>query len=212
MRTFRKMMLAFGALALMAAPAWAQGQGFGGGMGGGAMLLSNKSVLKELKVSDEQAEKLSALATATMEKNRGLRDLPPEERQAKMRESQAEMAKGLDGILKPEQVKRFKQIEIQVAGPNAFGMPRVQEALKLTDEQKEKVRGISQETREAMTGLREEFQNDREGAMKKMAEVRKGAAEKAMALLTEDQKKDWKELTGEPFDYKPEPPRPRNNN
>jgi Spy/CpxP family protein refolding chaperone len=213
MRTSGKLMLAFGALALMAAPAWAQGQGrgFGGGMGGGAMLLSNKSVQKELKVSDEQAEKLNTLATETMAKNRErLQGLQGEERQSKMREARAELDKSLDGLLKPEQVKRFKQIEIQVGGFMAFNQPRVQEALKLTDDQKEKVRAIGEEIQGAMPS-REDFQSDRETAMKKMAEVQKGAKEKATALLTEDQKASWKELTGEPFDYKPEPPRRPNN-
>jgi Spy/CpxP family protein refolding chaperone len=217
MRTFGKLMLAFGALALMAAPAWAQGQGRGGfGMGGGAMLLTNKSVQKELKVTDEQAPKIEAFAAETRTKNQerfqGFQDLTPEERQSKMREAQAELHKGLDGILKPEQVKRFKQIEIQVAGANAYGQPHVQEALKLTDEQKTKIREINQETMEATRSAFQDAGDDRQAAMAKVTELRKEAGTKAAALLTEDQKKSWKDLAGEPFDYKPEPPRPRNNN
>jgi Spy/CpxP family protein refolding chaperone len=215
MRTFGKMMLAFGAVALMAAPAWAQGQGRGGfGMGGGAMLLSNKSVQKELKVTDEQTEKLNTLATETMTKNRerfaGLADATPEERQSKMREAQAELHKSLDGVLKTEQVKRFKQIELQVGGLMAFNQPRIQEALKLTDDQKSKVKEIAEEARGAMPS-REDAQADQAAAQKKRAEITKGATEKVTALLTEDQKKEWKELTGEPFDYKPEPFRRPNN-
>ncbi len=179
-------------------------------MGGGAMLLSNKSVQKELKVSDEQAEKLNTLATETMAKNRerfqGLQDATPEERQSKMREARAELDKGLDGVLKPEQIRRFKQIELQVGGIMAFNQPRVQEALKLTDEQKEKIRGIGEEARGAMPS-REDAQADPAAAMKKRAEVNKGSMEKVSALLTEDQKKEWKDLAGESFEYKPEPPR-----
>lgn len=216
MRTFAKTMLAFGAVALMAAPAWAQGQGRGGfGMGGGAFLLTNKSVQKELKVSGEQAEKLNTFATETMAKNRerfaNAKDLSTEERQAKNREAQAELTKGLADVLKPEQVKRFRQLELQTVGVAAFGMPRVQEALKLTDDQKEKIRGIGEEARGNMPS-REDFQADADAAMKKRAEVSKGAAEKVVALLTEDQKKEWKELTGDPFDYKPEPFRRPNAN
>ena len=183
-------------------------------MGGGAMLLSNKSVQKELKVSDEQVEKLNTLATETMAKNRerfqGLQDATPEERQSKMREAQAELTKSLDGVLKPEQVKRFNQIELQVGGLMVFNQPRVAEALKVTDEQKEKIRGIAEEARGAMPS-REDAQADPAAAMKKRTEITKGATEKVMALMTEDQKKEWKELTGEPFDYKPEPfRRPQN--
>ncbi len=47
--------------------------------------------------------------------------------------------------------------------------------------------------------------------MKKRTEISKGAATKVTALLTEDQKKEWKELAGEPFEYKPEPFRRPNN-
>ncbi len=57
-------------------------------------------------------------------------------------------------MLKPEQVKRFKQIELQVGGVMAFNQPRVQEVLKLTDEQKEKIRGIGEEARGAMPSAR----------------------------------------------------------
>ena len=45
-------------------------------------------------------------------------------------------------VLKDEQVKRLKQIDVQVAGTQAFAMPHVQEALKITDEQKEKIRDV----------------------------------------------------------------------
>ncbi len=54
MKALGRMVVACGAVALMAAPAWAQ-QGRGGrGFGGGAALLSNKSVQKELKATDDR--------------------------------------------------------------------------------------------------------------------------------------------------------------
>ena len=36
--------------------------------------------------------------------------------------------------------------------------------------------------------------------MKKIAELRKEFAGKAVAVLTDDQKKEWKEMTGEHFE------------
>jgi len=219
MRTFGKLALACGLVILAAAPAQAQqGRGFGGGMfGGGAMLLSNKGVQKEIKATDEQAGKLDSLAEELRGKQReafqGNQGLSPEERREKMQEFQktlqADINKGLGEILKPEQVKRFHQIQTQTAGAGAFTTSRVAEALKLTDDQKSKVREINQETFQAMGNLRQEFQNDREGAMKKMAELRKTATEKAVELLTDEQKATWKELTGEPYEVKFEP-RPNN--
>jgi len=213
MRTFGKMFLAFGLVGLMAAPAWAQGRGFGGGFGGGTMLLTNKGVQQELKVSDEQATKLNALAEESRAKQREefqkLQDLSQDERREKMGQLaqtwNAEMLKNLGGILKPEQVKRFTQIQTQQAGVNAFSTPRVQEALKLTDDQKAKLRTLSDETIQSTREAAQGFQDDREGTMKKLADIRKQASEKAAALLTDSQKASWKELTGEPYEVKFEP-------
>jgi len=215
MKTFGRMALACGVVALMVAPASAQqgrgGRGFGGG--GGAFLLSNKSVQKELKASDEQAEKLNTFAREMMEKQReefqANRDLSQEERREKARARATELVKGMGEILKPEQVKRFEEIQVQQSGIGAFSSPRVLEKLKLTDEQKTQIREIGEESREASREAFENLQSDREAGMKKLAELRKQSTEKAVGVLTDEQKKAWKELTGEPFEVVFEP-RPQN--
>jgi Spy/CpxP family protein refolding chaperone len=217
MKIFGKILLAFGAVALMAAPSWAQGRGFGGG-GGGGMLLSNKGVQQELKVTDEQAKKLDAFAQELRDKNRerfaGLRDLSDDERRTKMQDLNktmtAEIKKGLVDILKPEQAKRFDQIQLQQMGYNAFNMPNVQEGLKLTTEQKTKFTDLGTATGQEMGEIMRGAADDREAAMKKATELRRSATEKAMALLTDDQKKSWKEMTGTPFEVKFEPRPPQN--
>jgi len=215
MKTFGKTALAVAMTLALAAPALAQqGKGFGrGGGGGGAMLLTNKGVQKELKVTEEQASKLEVFARETQQKNREemqkLGDLSQEERRAKMQElapaHHAALMKGLGEILEPKQVARFEQIQLQQAGAMAFSTPRVQEKLKLTADQKTKIREIGEESGTAMRGVFQEFQNDREGAMKKMAELRKESANKIQAVLTDDQKKTWKEMTGEPYEVRFEP-------
>ena len=53
-------------------------------------------------------------------------------------------------------------------------------------------------------GLREKYQDDREGMMKAMTEMRKETSEKAVGVLTSEQKAIWKEMTGEPFEIKME--------
>ncbi len=148
-----------------------------------------------------------------MEKQReefqNLRDLSQEERGEKMqqmaRAHAAGLVKGMGGILKPEQVKRFEQIQLQQSGAGAFSSPRVQEELKLTDDQKSKLREITDESGQSMREAFQSLQSDREGAMKKIGEIRKQATEKAVGVLTVDQKKAWKEMTGEPFEVSYEP-------
>jgi len=222
MRYFGKMVLAFGVVALLVAPAMAQrpGGGFGGfGGGGGAMLVGNKSVQQEVKATDAQVEKLNALAQEVGEKQREqfqkLQDLSQEQRREKMTEltqtMNADLRKSLVEILKPEQIKRFEQIQVQQAGLNAFATPRVQETLKLNDDQRSKIREMIEEQNQAM---RDAFQggaggnqSDRQAAMQKLTEMRKRATEKALALLTDSQRTSYKELTGEPFEIRLEPPR-----
>jgi Spy/CpxP family protein refolding chaperone len=200
---------ALAVVAMTATPAWAQRQRQRGGFGffrGGSelMLLRQKSVQDELKVTEDQVKKVTELA----EKQRGafgeLRNLSREERQKKIEERSKENAKALAEILKPEQVKRLKQISLQQQGARAINNPEVATALNLTAEQKEKVKSIGEE---AAKEMRELFQGgNREEARKEMADLRKSTEEKVQGVLTTEQKAKLKELQGEPFKGEIRPP------
>lgn len=188
-------------LAVAAPQAWAQARGErgrGGGFGPGLIAIANqKSVQEELKVTEEQAKTITALAEKQREAMRGFgRDASPEDRQ-KMREQATANEKALEEALQPEQFKRLKQITLQQQGLMAAERPDIAESLQLTSEQKTKIREIGKETADKMRELRDS--GNREEAMSKMTELRKANQEKLMALLTDEQKSKWKELTGEPF-------------
>jgi len=214
MRTFGKVVLAFGLVALSAAPALAQqgrgGFGMFGGGGGGPMLLGNAGVQQELKATDAQKEKLEALAQELGQKQREefgkLQDLSQDERREKMaelsRSINVEMRRSLNDVLKADQLKRFEQIQLQQAGMAAFATPRVETELKLTADQKSQIRQLEEEQRQAMGEAFRGGQSDRAAAMQKLTQLRKQGMEKVQALLTEDQKKSWKDLTGEPFEVR----------
>jgi Spy/CpxP family protein refolding chaperone len=76
----------------------------------------------------------------------------------------------------------------------------VQTALKLDDKQKEKFKNIEDENQKAM---RELFQGGGGGRgnanREKMQELRKKAEEDINAVLTDDQKKAFKDLLGDEF-------------
>jgi Spy/CpxP family protein refolding chaperone len=225
MRTAFQGVLALGLAALLAGPIQAQRGRFGGGPGGGS-LLENQSVQKELKLSDEQIKKVKDITQSIREKHReeldGLFKQGPQADREKMQEVfkaiREETTKALADVLKPEQSKRLKEITLQDQGARAFNDEEVQKALKLSDEQKEKVKTINEDAakerqqlfprgggggaggRRADPGAFEEMQ-------KKMAALNKETMEKVTAVLTDDQKKAWKDLTGEPFQVKREPPR-----
>jgi len=178
------------------------------------MLAANSGVQKELKLDDEQVEKVKKLADATREKMResfqSLQGLEGDERRTKMQELQREMQttslKAVGEILKPEQLTRLKQISYQQRGVIAFNDPEIQKKLNLTDSQKGEIQSLNQEF---MTESREIFQanqGDREGAMKKLQELRKQTLAKAESKLNDEQQKSWKEALGAPYEYKPDPP------
>jgi Spy/CpxP family protein refolding chaperone len=210
MHTAMRPFLAFGLMALISTPVLAQqGRGPGrGGMGGGTMLLSNEGVHKELKLEDDQVSKVKTLAddlgTKMRESFQSLQSLEGEERTKKMQELGKENAlalhKGLAEILKPEQVKRFKQIEWQQGGANALANAEVAEALKLTDEQKTKVKDLLADHSKQQRELFQAAQGDREGAREKMIALTKETKEKGLALLTAEQKTSFDTLLGSPYE------------
>lgn len=220
MRSWSRCAVGLAALLLIASPALAQQrggrQGFGGGFGGfggqrsGVMLLGMPAVQEELKLSDEQRDKVQEVVEAARSKMQGMReklqDLSQEERREKGRELMAEIntesEKSLEGVLKPDQKKRLDQIVLQTSGPEAFGTEKVQAGLDLSDEQKTKVGEILEaaatERREAMQGA--QGQGDFQAMRSKMQSIREESMKKITALLSEEQTTKWKELTGEPFE------------
>ena len=226
-----KTVLALAAGLLVAGPALAQPPGggggfggFGGGLGGGLAntISRSKPLQDELKVDADQLEKLTAALTKAGEESRDLRrqlfSQNADERAEAQKKMQEINDKALASALKPEQVKRLKQIENQQAGLRMFSRPEVAEKLKLTDEQKEKITAIS---RDLDNDRRELFGGGggggrRPGAggggggggafrldpelLKKMENLQKEAVASAVKALNDDQKSTYKELTGEPFE------------
>jgi Spy/CpxP family protein refolding chaperone len=219
MRILSKMVVNLVVVVLTVAPAQAQRVAYIPGFGYPAtMLAGNKGVQHELKVDDSQAEKIDALVERLRENNREqfqkLQDVPKDERPAKRLElTQAingRLREGLVDILKPAQIKRFDQIQLQTTGFNAFATSRVQGALKLTAEQKSRLDGVIDEQDQAIRTANQSFQDDREGTLRKVAELRKQGIAKAIGLLTDSQTATWKDMTGEPFEVRFEPLRPNN--
>lgn len=221
MRRIFTVMAAVAALTVMAAPAHAQRQrdGFGRDLVG---LMTNKSVQEELKLTDEQKEKVKKVADEVREKYgkdiAQARTDMDREKSAKLQAEARDFAlKTLPDVIKADQLKRLKQIDLQVRGLRALTSEAVQKELKFTDKQKEQIKTISEEvqkTREGLTKERRDAGDDakkREEITKKMTEQSKDALAKATAALTSDQQKAWKEMIGEPFEVKFERRRPPQN-
>lgn len=171
------------------------------GFGGKLNVLQSEDVQKELKLSDEQVSKIKDLS----EKQRNaFKDLPKDrqERIKKVQEIQKEnqeREKTAADLLKPEQSKRLDQILLQQQGLAGMLSPKVAEQLKLTDEQKGKMKEVAGESNKELLEIFKGAQGDPEGMQKKMAEHRSKTNEKLIGVLTPEQQKQWKEMTGEPF-------------
>jgi hypothetical protein len=180
----------------------------GGGMQSMAQLVMNEAVREDVGVTSEQMTKLRELGTSLRGAGAGfnreeLQNLSQEERREKMQEfaaqrekAAAEATKKLGEILDKKQLARLEQIQLQVAGVGMFRNPKVSEALKLTEDQQSQMqtamRDLGQEMREAMSGGTPDAE--------KMAALRKKMMDKAMDVLSDDQKESLKKLTGKPFD------------
>jgi Spy/CpxP family protein refolding chaperone len=125
------------------------------------------------------------------------------------------MARAMTDLLTPEQRRRLKQIQVQALGPAAWDDPAVQKALQLTDDQKAVIKTARDEARAKLCEQRPAARGgppSRGGPDQKALRLRErewAAAYRALqdrivALLTPEQKKRWRELTGPPVRFRVE--------
>ena len=137
-----------------------------------------------------------------------LRDASPEERTQIMKKMTAESTKMVKEVLKPEQFTRLQQISWQA---NVLGTlsndEEIQKKLNITAEQKDKFKTLNEDMMKDMREIFQDAQGNPQGARTKMEALRKETTNKATEALTEDQKKQWKEMVGKPFEVKMERPR-----
>jgi Spy/CpxP family protein refolding chaperone len=161
------------------------------------LLLRQKSVQEELKVSPEDAKKIAEFTTKESEEYRKALKLSEKDRQAKVEELEKENKKFLADNLSEAQRKRLGQIALQVSGLQQLTRPEVARLLNLTEEQQKKFKEMRVEARKELAELISS--KDREGRNEKLAKLREAVDKKIEAVLTDEQKAKAKELVGEPF-------------
>lgn len=189
------------------------------------MLTRSKPLQEELKLNAEQVGKLRDAMRPIQERRQALTtDFNPgtltEEKWKELAEESAKLTgeakRVAEEVLKPEQLRRLRQIDYQIAGASAFADKDVQNELTMTDAQKKKVQeildGHRKEVRELQRvnalGLRrgltreerDEFRKKFEEMQKSMAVHAQQTEAKALEVLTESQRKAWTAMQGEKFD------------
>jgi Spy/CpxP family protein refolding chaperone len=206
-----KLALVLGVVALLASPALAQrGRGGFGGFGGPGFLLRVEKVQKDLGLEKDQVTKAEEALTKVREDHREDmqklfdQNTSQEDRDAIRKKLAEANDKALKEVLSEKQMKRLKQIEHQQQGVDMFNDEHVQKALKLTDEQKTKIKEINDDLRKEMREMFSGGGKPGPETFTKIQGLRKDALASATKVLTDDQKKQLKELTGEPLELKPE--------
>lgn len=187
-----------------------------GGFGRPGMLLMNQSVQEELKMSKEQvdivSEAIRRIETRYWDDFKKLQALKADEMREKFPELMKSVAEETNKVasehLRPDQRKRLRQIELQQRGYEAFDEPEVQKALRLTEEQKAKMKVIQDDTRKDVEDIVKAGRGNFLGVMPKVMSTRKEAMDRVQAVLKDEQRQAWKELTGQPFQVKFEPSKP----
>jgi serine/threonine protein kinase len=172
--------------------------------GGQIVLLGQGAVADDLQLSDDQRAKVTGLRDKLHPHPPhvvfGSQDRGREQQREKVESAVAANQKAVAEILRPDQVKRLKQIDWQLLGPLAFGNPEVVVELRLDEAQCQQVRRIQQEgfvPPPPPAGPR--LPGGPEEGRKRMEEARQNSLNRIIGLLTDEQKKKWQELSGPAF-------------
>lgn len=186
-------------------------RGFRGSSRGSLLgLLRIEQVQKGLNLSEEDVAKVGQLREKIQEEMgpqyAALREMEDRQQQrAKMTELRDQVDRkareGLREALTREQMMRLYQIRMQVRNVvDSLANRYVAGRLELTDEQKEKLAVINKEVQakrtELFASMRDASQEQRTEAYQKYRNVRTDADEKALGLLSADQKEVFEKMKG----------------
>ncbi len=177
----------------------------------GPFVLLREGMRDELKLSDEQKEKLDDYFREQlpdiMQFFQSLDGLDHDEKEPKLKDfrkkAQEKLGSTLQGILNEEQKKRLHQVMLQQEGPLALfhGDPKIAKDLKITDAQRKQFMAIVMELQKKVMPLIKEAESggNHEEIRAKVMKIKKEQEDKIEALLTDTQKSQWKELLGKPL-------------
>ena len=183
-------------------------------------MLRGEAVQKELGVTDEQKKTLSELAAQlqaeAMEIISGLQDLSPEEQKEHMPELMKmvgekgkDIQEKVDKVLDQKQLARMRELSLQSRGAAALEDAEVSAALKISDDQKTKLVAVREEgskkMEEAMQALRGGGGGGDAGDIRqKMMDMRKELGDKALAVLSPEQREQFDKMKGAKFTFPPQ--------
>jgi len=176
---------------------------------------SNQGVQKQLNLNADQTTQLNkAYGQAYNTYQSGMKqlgsdtNLSAQDRAQKMRDLEANFYKSFstatnDTLTDPAARQRFNQLSWQYRGYGAFNDPMIQEKLKLTPEQQQKLGQFNQEWSKQMNDLGTAYSKDPTAAGKQFTDLRKQYDDRLNSVLNQQQQQTWRQMIGEPYNFEP---------
>ena len=172
---------------------------------GGPYFVSRDKVQAELKLSDEQQQKLQEKLSADLLESRDLhgklKNLKGMEREKLLQPSYVKLETFLQENLTVDQLKRFQQLKLQYDTPSIMLRPEIGTKLNVTDNQRqqfmEAIRGMQKKIGPLLQAARSG--GNQQEILLKVTRLRLDCQGEIVALLNDVQRKQWVEMTGNPF-------------
>jgi hypothetical protein len=110
---------------------------------------------------------------------------------------------GVNRILTPEQLKRYRQLDLQYRGWGALMDPELQTQLNLTAEQKRRLDQLYNQSLETYSDIRRMGQTNSEAAAQRYQQWREQQRRAINEFLTDEQRRNWAEMTGDAYRFAP---------
>ncbi len=184
---------------------------------GGPFIIYRDPVQSELKLTDTQKQKLldkqAEFVQQTMRFEETLKGKQEgkqegkqgEEREQAMQSHRAQSAEKfwpiLKAILKPDQLTRFQQLELQHEGPGGVFRPAIMKSLKITDEQRRQFMAVIQDLQATIKPMIEKAQSggNPEEIRPKVIKIIEDHEATIETLMSTSQRKQWQAMRGKPF-------------
>jgi Spy/CpxP family protein refolding chaperone len=197
MRTFWKWAVVLAVPAIWVATARPQEPALPEGTTVKLLLLRQKSVQKELDISADVAKKVMEFTEQESEAFGKALGMPEDERKKAVAQLEEKNKKFLADTLDAKQSTRLNQLYLQFTAPYQLTRAETAKALDLTEDQQQKFKDLYKEYRKEMRDIL--FGKDTEGRAEKFAKLREMTRPKILAILTEKQQAQVREVVGPPF-------------
>ena len=175
-----------------------------------APLYRTPEVARTLDLTPSQIDRLNAAVDKLQDRYRTqygrLRNLSAVERARTVdrleRDYRTDLNRSYSGVFNQKQMGRYRQLELQSRGFDAFLDPTVQRQLSLTAGQLRQLRTLAVQTDRQLRQLRP-LPGQADQAQRQRAEIRAQALGSVNDLLTPQQRQVWTGLVGQRFNFPP---------